>query len=67
MTQTAKQRYAVLVAKIAGRLDAIAQEIADLPAPNEEFEIDWSHVGSLARVAELLDEAEFSVPFRSAD
>ena len=67
MTQSAKQRYAVLVAKIAGRLDAIAQEIADLPAPNEEVEIDWSHVGSLARVADLLDEAEFAVPFRVAE
>ena len=51
-TRTAEEAYASAHAEALGLLEAIQEQIEDMPAPSERT--NWGHVGDMNRIVELL-------------
>jgi hypothetical protein len=51
-TRTAEDAYAAAHAETLGLLEAIREQIEDMPAPSDQT--NWGHVGDMNRILTLL-------------
>jgi hypothetical protein len=57
MSEQTQIAYATAYERVQAALMKLDEAIHDLPAPDGETAIDWSHVGSMNHIAAMIDEA----------